>query len=189
MKKIMLILFVVQCFALSGEAYAQRYLPGQKGLQVTAGTVNGVNLKKGFHAGAAFSAYTPSGNRWIVGGEYLEKRFAYNNARLPQVQFTAEGGYFWNFLSDGSKTLFLSIGASFLTGYETVNWNRNLLPDGASIQHKDAFIYGGALTFEVETYLTDWLVLLVNVRERVIGGSSVGTFNTQIGTGIKCIIN
>ena len=171
------------------QAQAQRYLPRQKGLQVSTGTVNSVNFNKGFHAGAAFSSYTKSGNRWLVGGEYLEKRYSYNNLKLPQSQFTAEGGYYWNFLSDGSKTFFFSLGASFLAGYETINWNKDVLPDGATLQHKDAFICGGTLTLEMETFLTDWLILLVNVRERVTGGSSVGTFNTQIGTGIKCIIN
>lgn len=177
------------CFALSGGAYAQRYLPTQKGLQITAGTVNGVNFNNGFHAGMAFSSYTQNGNRWLFGGEYLEKRYSYNGLKLPQSQFTVEGGYYWNFLSDGSKTFFFSLGTSFLAGYETVNWNKNLLSDGATLQHKDAFIYGGAVTFEIETFLTDWAVLLLNVRERMLLGSSVGKFNTQLGLGMKFIIN
>ncbi|OAV75522.1 Conjugative transposon protein TraO [Bacteroidales bacterium Barb7] len=63
------------------------------------------------------------------------------------------------------------------------------MPDGATIQNSDAFIYGAALTLEWETYLTDWAVLLINVRERGLLGSSVGKFNTQLGLGIKFIIN
>jgi hypothetical protein len=170
------------------QAQAQRYLPKQQGLQMTIGTVNGTNAQD-FHIGAAFSTYTKNKNRWIFGGEYLEKRFEYKDLNIPQSQFTIEGGYYLNFLSDKSKTFFFSIGASFLAGYETINWDRKLLPDGATIENKDAFIYGGALTFETEIFLTDWLVLLVNVRERVLFGSSVGKFNTQFGTGLKFIIN
>ena len=192
MKRIMIILTVALC--LFSQAQAQRYLPKQKGLQFTAGTVNGFNLNPqspdfAFHAGAAFSSYTKNGNRWVFGGEYLEKQYPYNDLCLPQSQFTAEGGYYLKFLSDGSKTVFFSLGASVLAGYETVNWNKKQLADGATVQNQDGFLYGGALTFETEIFLSDWLVLLVNVRERVLGGSSVGLFNTQPGIGLKFILN
>jgi hypothetical protein len=53
----------------------------------------------------------------------------------------------------------------------------------------EVFLYGGALTLEAETYLTDRIVLLVNVRERLLAGSSIGRFSTQLGLGIKIIIN
>ncbi len=194
MNKLVVILSLALCFALSGEAYAQRYLPGQKGIQLTAGTVNGFNLKPqssdfAFHAGVALSSYAKNGNRWLFGSEFLEKRYSYKDWSIPQTQFTAEGGYYWNFLSDGSKTVFFSLGTAFMTGYEILNWNKTLLPDGATLQNKNAFIYGGALTLEMETFLTDWAVLLFNVRERMLLGSSVGKFNTQVGLGMKFILN
>ena len=194
MNKIVISSIFALCFAFSGGANAQRYLPGQHGIQITAGTVNGFNLNPqrndfAFHVGAAFSSYTKNGNRWVFGGEYLEKRYPYKELSIPQIQFTGEGGYYIQFLSDGSKTVFLSVGVSAMAGYETVNWNEKPLPDGATINNKDAFLYGGALTIETEIYLADWLVLLVNVRERVLGGSSVGLFNTQPGLGLKFILN
>jgi hypothetical protein len=176
------------------ELSAQRYLPGQKGLQITVGTVNGFNINPqskdfAFHAGAAFSEYTKNGNRWILGGEYLEKRYPYRDSSIPQSQFTAEGGCFLKFLSDAGKTVFFSLGASVLAGYETVNWNKKLLFDGATVQNKDGFLYGGAITLEAEIFLTDRLILLVNVRERFLEGSSVGKLNTLWGVGLKFIIN
>jgi phage-related tail fiber protein len=192
MNKLVIVFLFALC--LFGQAQAQRYLPGQKGLQFTAGTVNGFNLNPqssdfAFHTGVAFSNYTKHGNRWVFGGEYLEKQYPYKDFSLPQSQFTAEGGYYLKFLSDGSKTIFFSLGASVLLGYETVNWNKKQLSDGATLQNKDGFLYGGALTLETEIYLTDWLVLLVNVRERLLGGSSVGLFNTQPAIGLKFILN
>ncbi|KAA6310605.1 hypothetical protein EZS27_038120, partial [termite gut metagenome] len=59
-------------------AYAQRYLPGQRGLQITAGTVNGFNLNTkskdfAFHVGTAFFTYTKNGNRWVLGGVSIWK--------------------------------------------------------------------------------------------------------------------
>ncbi|KAA6300741.1 MAG: hypothetical protein EZS26_003106 [Candidatus Ordinivivax streblomastigis] len=194
MKKLVVIFTLALCFALSGEAYAQRYLPGQHGIQFTAGSVNGFNLDTksndfAFHAGTAYSTYTKNGNRWVLGGEYLEKRYPYKDLSLPQAQFTAEGGYYLKFLSDGSKTLFFSLGVSALAGYETINWDKKLLPDGATIQNGDAFLYGAALTLESEIYLADCVAFLINVRERLLMGSSVGKFNTQLGIGLKFIIN
>jgi len=194
MKRKTFLLAAVLCLIFADQVQAQRRLPSQHGIQLTAGTVNRFNPGSerdgsGFNAGAAFSSYTKNGNHWLFGGEYLQKYYLYNDMRLPLVQFTGEGGYFLNFLSDGSKTVFFSLGISAMVGYETINCNDKLLPDGATIQNDDAFIYGGALTLEIETFLTDWAVLLVNFRERALAGSSVGKFNTQIVLGIRFIIN
>ena len=92
-------------------------------------------------------------------------------------------------LSDPTKTLFLSVGGSALAGYETVNWGERMMPDGSTLLDGDAFVYGGALTLELETYITDRIVLLAHVRERALWGSSLGVFTTQFGLGLKFIIN
>jgi hypothetical protein len=176
------------------ELPAQRYIPGQRGLQFTAGTVNGLDFNFtgrdfAYYAGIAMSAYTKRIDRWVVGIEYLEKQHIYEDFSVPQAQITIDAGYFLKFYSDWRKMFFLSIGASAMGGYETVNWNKKLLPDGATVVNKDTFLYGGALTLELEAYLSDRFVLLVNVRERLLIGSSIGKFNTQTGMGIKFIIN
>ncbi len=194
MNRIAFLLAVVLCLIFADKVQAQRRLPSQQGIQLTAGTVNRLNPgsktgSSGFHAGAAFSSYTKNGNHWLFGGEYLQKHYLYNDMRLPLAQVTGEGGYFLNFLSDGGKTVFFSLGVSAIAGYETINWNDKLLPDGATIQNKDTFLYGAALTLETEIFLIDWTVLLLNVRERALPGSSVGKFNTQIDLGIRFIIN
>ena len=68
------IFFILTAFLLlSIGANAQRYLPGQHVIQITAGTVNGLRLDEkyehfGAHAGLAFSTYTKNGNRWVFGG-------------------------------------------------------------------------------------------------------------------------
>ena len=188
MKKVFLFIIIALCIAVP-ELSAQRYLPGMRGLQVTAGTVGGLNPEEGFHSGIAFSQYTKRADRWVFGVEYLEKRHPYKEISIPQSQFTVDAGYYLKFLSDPRKTFFLSVGASAMAGYESVNWNDKLLPDGATINNADAFLYGGALTLEAETYLADRIVLLVNVRERLLAGSSVGKLNTQFGLGLKFIIN
>ena len=109
--------------------------------------------------------------------------------RIPVEQFTVEGSYYLKLLSDRQKTFFLSLWLSALAGYETSNRGDKLLPDGATLLDKDCFIYGGALTLELETYLTDRVVQLVNARERMLFGSDIGKFHTQVGMGLKFIIN
>jgi hypothetical protein len=183
----------ILCLALIGQAHAQRCLPGQKGLQLTAGAVDGFQFKnedgQAFSAGLALSTYTKNGNRWVFGAEYLQKKHEYKDILIPVSQITAEGGYYYKFLSDPSKTVFFSVGASAMAGYETVNWGESLLFDGSTITSDDSFLYGGAVSFEIETYLSDRIVLLLNVRERILGGSSISLFHTQIGVGVKFILN
>ena len=108
---------------------------------------------------------------------------------MPKAQFTGEAGYFVPLTADRGRNVVLSVGFSALAGYESSNWGNKLLHDGARLRDADCFLYGGALTAEVETYLCDKVVFLVSVRERVLAGSTVGTFHTQIGFGFKFIIN
>lgn len=191
MKKILLL--ITMCLVLTGQAHAQRYLPGQRGIQVTAGAVDGFKLSKGdkqaFSAGVAMATYTKNGNRRVFAVEYLQKQNRYKDMLIPVAQFTGEGGYFLKFFSDPSKTLFFSVGVSAMAGYETVNWGRELLFDGAKIENKDSFLYGGAVTFEIETFLTDRTVLLMNARERYLPASDFNAFHFQLSVGVKIIIN
>jgi hypothetical protein len=185
-------LFILS-LALMGQAHAQRYLPGQKGIQVTGGLVDGFTLEKkdgqAFFSGVALSTYTKNGNRWTFGGEYLQKNYSYKDRFIPLSQITAEGGYYLNFLSDASKTLFFSVGLSAVGGYETINWGKELLFDGATITSEDNFLYGGAVSFETEIFLSDRFALLINARERILFGSQVNKFHTQVGIGLRVFIN
>jgi len=187
MKKTVLLIFVFGF--LFQYSNAQRYLPGQRGIQLTAGTVNRINPQRAFYGGIALSSYTQDDSRWVFGAEFLQKQLDYKQIKIPVAQFTGEGGYYYSFLSDPSKTLLLSIGASGIAGYETINWGKKLLFDGATLSDQDTFVYGGAITLELETFITDRIIFLINARERVLWGSSVGKFSTQLGTGIKFIFN
>lgn len=193
MYKYKIALILILSLVLIGQAQAQRYLPGQKGVQVTGGFVDGFKLKnqdgQAFFGGIALSTYTKNGNRWVFGAEYLQKRHEYKSILIPVSQIATEGGYYYKFLSDLSKTVFFSVGASAMAGYETINWGKELLFDGATITTEDNFLYGGAVIFEIETYLTDKVVLLLNARERILLGSDINKFHTQVGVGIKFIIN
>lgn len=176
-----------------GQAQAQRCLPGMKGVQLMADMVDGFCCGKdrndaGFAFGLAVSTYAKGGNKWVSGIEIMRRYYPYRNTRIPLEQYTAEGGYYYNFFSDPGKNVFLNIGASGLMGYETVNGGKGLLFDGAVLKKHESFIYGGAVTLEAETYLSDKVVLLLRLRERVLWGSAAKHFHTQYGLGVKYIL-
>ena len=188
MKRLFVAIIITVSLALSGgQAYAQRCLPGMKGVELRGGLVSGSSGD--YYFGTSMSVYSGRANHWVFGTEYMHKSYDYRDMSIPRVQFTAEGGYYLNFLSDASKTFFMSLGGSAVAGYETVNWGKRILSDGSTLMAKNAFIYGGAITLEAECYLTDRVVLLANIRERVLWGSSLGIFSTQFGLGVKIVIN
>ena len=191
MKKF-LFMILASLALFTGQAHAQRCLPKMQGIEVRANMVDGFNPggnDGGYSLGTALSTYTKGGNKWVFGGEYLLKNKPYKEEKIPVAQFTAEGGYYLKVLSDARKMLFVYAGASALAGYETVNWGDKVLPDGALLRDKDAVIYGGALTLDVEFYVADRIALLANLRERCLWGNSTGHFHTQFGLGVKFIIN
>ncbi|MBT1296481.1 conjugal transfer protein TraO [Phocaeicola dorei] len=191
MRKYIAIIFASLALFM-GQAHAQRCLPKMQGIEVRANMVDGFNPggnDGGYSLGTALSTYTKGGNKWVFGGEYLLKNKPYKEEKIPVAQFTAEGGYYLKVLSDARKMLFVYAGASALAGYETVNWGDKVLADGALLRDKDAFIYGGALTLDVEFYVADRIALLANLRERCLWGNSTGHFHTQFGLGVKFIIN
>ena len=194
MRKLAFFLFVVMLALFAGQAHAQRCLPKMKGIRLTAGMADSFYSASskndaGCSFGASLATYTKGGHQWMLGAEYLRRYHPYRESRIPVEQFTGEGGFFSGVLSDGSKTFFLSAGISALAGYETVNGGKKLLFDGSTIRNKDGFIYGGAITLQVETYLSDHLVLLLYGRERCLWGDSTGHFHTQYGVGLKIMLD
>ena len=167
MQRILFILTVAMLSLFAGEAYAQRDLPGQTGVQFTTGGVN------------HFLS-------WKSGGE---RHYTYENKAIPKAQFTGELGYFIPVLSDKGRNVCFRIGLSVLGGFETVNWGTSLLPDGAAVTNGDCFIYGGGLTAAFDVWLTDRIILLMQVKERALFGTDAGNFHTQIGLGVRLIIN
>ena len=193
MKKI-LIIFAAMLTLFGGRAMAQRCLPGMSAVEVRADMVNGFytgnSRNCGYDFGVFYSVFKGNANTWSFGGEYLQTYRPYGEkGRIPVAQFTGEVGYNLHIVSDYSQTFHLYGGVSALGGYETVNWSKHILSDGSTIKNGDAFIYGGALTLEMESYVTDRIVLLAHVRERVLWGSSLGKFTTQFGVGVRFIIN
>ena len=175
----------------AGQAFAQRCLPQMKGIEVKVGMADGVydGRRYGCYAGLGLSNYAKGGDKWTYGVEYLQVHQPYRDTSVPIAQVTGELGHSYNFLSDNSKTVLFYIGGTALAGYESVNWGKRTLSDGATLHNKGVFIYGGAVALETEIYLSDMVALTASVKERFVWGNSTGHFRTQFGIGMKIIIN
>lgn len=177
-----------------GRAMAQRCLPGMSAVEVRADMVNGFFTGKsrdcGYNVGVFYSIIKGDNvNTWSFGGEYLQTYKPYGEkGRIPIAQFTGEVGYNLHIISDYSQTFHLYGGVYALGGYETVNWGKQILKDGATIGADDAFIYGGALTVAADFYLSDRFILGAHVKERFVFGNDTGHFLTQFGVHVKFVI-
>ena len=101
-----------------------------KGVSLTAGMTDGFYCKAnkpdaGFSFGLAVSTYAKKRNQWVLGGEVLKRNTPYRDGSIPLVQYTGEGGYYYNIFSSPNKTVFLSIGGSAMLGYESVNGGKD----------------------------------------------------------------
>ena len=68
------------CLVLTAQAHAQRCLPGMKGLEVRGGMVDGFHSsanrnKLGYYVGASMSVYSKHANKWVFGGEFLNRYY------------------------------------------------------------------------------------------------------------------
>lgn len=194
MKKILAICAVAVFSLFGGKAFAQRCLPGMSAVEVRADMVNGFFTGNSRNCGYDFGVFysiikDDNANTWSFGGEYLQTYKPYGEkGRIPIAQFTGEVGYNLHIVSDYSQTFHLYGGISALAGYETVNWGKYVLKDGATIGADDAFIYGGALMAAADFYLSDRFILGAHVKERFVFGNDTGHFLTQFGVHVKFVI-
>lgn len=194
MKEI-IVIFAAMLALFSGQAMAQRTLPGMKSVEVKVNMVDGFYTGNSRDCGYSFGVYYSvfkgnNANTWSFGGEYLQTYKPYaEKGRIPVAQFTGEVGNNLHLYSNYSQFFHLYGCISALAGYETVNWGKTLLSDGATLHDGDAFIYGGALTVQADFYLSDRIALTANVKERFIFGNSTGNFKFQWGLGVRIMID
>ena len=93
MQRILFILTAAVLSLLAGEAYAQRDLPGQTGIQFTTGGVNHfLSWKSGgerhYFTSLAFTHTNRNRTCWLYGLDYQIKEYTYENKAIPKAQFT-----------------------------------------------------------------------------------------------------
>ena len=91
----------------------------------------------------------------------------------------------WSFTRMALENAFGYLGLSALCGYEELNEDKRLLPDGATLLEQSRFTYGGAIHSSVEQFLTDNLLFILKAQGRLLFGSDLHRFRPAISAGLK----
>ena len=178
---------VAMTFSLSSQA--QRLIPKQRGIEV----VGSVPLIKGekflaadnFGIGTSLTRYLSRENYTFVMAEYEQQNMPYRSYDVKLKDALLHLGYMHPIVSDNGKNVFLYGGISALGGYEELNEDKKLLPDGATLLDRSRFVYGGAVHGSVEVFLTDRVLFLVKAQGRFLFGTDVYCFRPAVSAGLR----
>ena len=188
-KKLILSACVAVAMAFSLPSQAQRLIPKQRGIEVVGSVplIKGEKLFTGdnFGVGISFPRYLKKENYTFVMAEYEQQNMPYRSYNVKLKDALLQVGYMHPVLSDREKNVFLYGGISALGGYEQLNEDKKLLPDGATLLDRSRFVYGGAVHGSAEVFLTDRLLFLVKAQGRLLFGSDVHRFRPALSAGLR----
>lgn len=169
-------------------AFAQRQLPGQKGLEVAAGIVPGEKpIRNSYYARLGMTVNKKKGDYYFFSAELSRKTYRFEELYIPVDTYTGEIGYSLYLLGDWRRTFTISLGLSAAAGYEIMNKSEKQLSNGAIILGDDHFVYGGGLRLSLETYLNDKLVVLIQSQTKYLLGTSADRLRPGAGLGLRYI--
>ena len=168
---------------------AQRLVPGQKGLEVSASVpiVKGKSLLKQDDFGMTLSLYhyLKRGKYTFVSAGYEQQALSYRSYQVPLCDYLLQMGYAHPLLSDKGKNIFLYLGPSALVGYEQLNRGDALLPDGATLLDRSGLVYGAGIQTSVECFLLDRLILSSKVQAHYLFNSDVYRLRPMLSLGLR----
>ena len=190
MKKIIILsVCAAVAMAFSLPTQAQRLIPKQRGIEVLGSIplIKGEKLFAGdnFGMGVSLTRYLSRENYTFVMGEYEQQNMPYRSYDVKLKDALLQVGYMHPVLSDRGKNVLLYGGISALGGYEQLNEDKRLLPDGATLLDRSRFVYGGAVHSSVEMFLTDRVLFLVKVQGRFLFGTDVHRFRPVVSAGLR----
>ena len=186
-------IIVMVCVAVavlfSLPSHAQRLIPKQRGIEVVGSVplIKGEKLFTGDKFGVAISLtrYLKRENYTFASLEYEQQNMPYRSYNIPMKDILLHLGYMQPVLADRGKNVLVYVGVSALCGYEELNRDKKLLPDGATLLDRSRFVYGGAVHGSVEVFLTDRLLFLVKAQGRLLFGTDVHRFRPTLSVGFK----
>ena len=188
-KKIILSVCAAVAMAFSLPSQAQRLIPKQRGIEVVGSVplIKGEKLFGGdnFGVGISLTHYLKRENYTFVGVEYEQQNMPYRSYNVKLKDALLHLGYMHPIVSDNGKNVFLYGGISALGGYEQLNEDKRLLPDGVMLLDRSRFVYGGAVHGSVEVFLTDRVLFLVKMQGRLLFGSDVHRFRPAVSAGLR----
>ena len=188
-KKIILSVCAAVAMTFSLPSQAQRLIPKQRGIEVVGNVplIKGEKLFTGdnFGVGISLPRYLKKENYTFVMAEYEQQNMPYRDYGVSLKDALLQVGYMHQILSDNGKNVFLYAGISALGGYEELNEDEKLLPDGATLLDRSRFVYGGAVHGSVEVFLTDRVLFLVKAQGRFLFGTDLHRFRPVVSAGLR----
>ena len=188
-KKIILSVCAAVAMAFSLPSQAQRLIPKQRGIEVVGSIpiIKGEKLFTGDNLGVGISLprYLKKENYTFVMAEYEQQNMPYRDYNVKLKDALLQVGYMHPVLSDRGKNVLLYGGISALGGYEQLNEDNKLLPDGATLLDRSRFVYGGAVHGSVEVFLTDRVLFLVKAQGRFLFGTDVHRLRPAVSAGLR----
>ena len=188
-KKIILSVCAAVAMAFSLPSQAQRLISKQRGVEVVGSVplIKGEKLFTGdnFGVGISLTRYLKKENYTFVGVEYEQQNMPYRSYNIKLKDALLQVGYMHPVLSDRGKNVLLYGGISALGGYEQLNEDKKLLPDGSTLLDRSRFVYGGAVHGSVEMFLTDRVLFLVKGQGRFLFGTDVHRFRPAVSAGLR----
>ena len=188
-KKIILSVCAAVAMAFSLPSHAQRLIPKQKGIEVMGSVplVKGEKFfaKDNFGVSVSLTRYLKRENYSFVRVEYEQQNMPYRDYGIKLKDALLQVGYMHPVLSDRGKNVFLYGGISVLGGYEEINEDQKLLPDGATLLDRSRFVYGGAVHLSIECFLSDNVLLLFKGQGRILFGTDVHRFRPALSAGLR----
>ena len=180
---------VAVAMAFSLPSQAQRLIPKQRGIEVVGSVplIKGEKLFTGdnFGVGISLPRYLKKENYTFVMAEYEQQNMSYRDYNVKLKDALLQVGYMQPVLSDRGKNVLLYGGISALGGYEQLNEDKTLLPDGATLLDRSRFVYGGAVHGSVEVFLTDRVLFLIKAQGRLLFGTEVHRFRPAVSAGLR----
>lgn len=188
-KFLILILCTTVTITFNQPSYAQRLIPNQKGIEF----VGSIPLIKGekfftrnhFGLGMSLTHYFKYANYAFLSAEYEQQTLSYRTYNIPMRDILLQVGYMQPILSDRGKNIFSYLGFSTLCGYEELNKEKKLLPDGATLLDLSHFVYGGSIHSSIEIFLMDNLLFVLRAQGRFLFNSDLHYFRPALSVGFK----
>ena len=138
-----------------------------------------------FGAGVSLTRYLKRENYTFVTVEYEQQDMPYREYGVKLKDAFLHVGYMHPILSDRGKNFLFYGGISALSGYEELNKDKTLLPDGATLLDRSRFVYGGAVHGAVEVFLTDKVIFILKAQGRFLFGTDVHHFRPALSAGFR----
>ena len=178
---------VAMLFSLPSNA--QRLIPKQRGIEVLGSVplIKGEKLFTGdnFGVGISLTRYLKKENYTFASLGYEQQNLPYRSYNIPMKDILLHLGYMQPVLADRGKNVLVYVGVSALCGYEELNRDKKLLPDGATLLDRSRFVYGGAVHGSVEVFLTDKMLFVLKAQGRLLFGSDVHRFRPALSAGLR----